>query len=161
MIGRIAAVAAAVVLAAWSLVRWSWEPNRCNAELSALEGETIRAENTTDPYVRLVRARRNLERLNGLRRPCANEVRTPVLLAANEELVGRIEDAERDYLEALRIEHRPEIYMALGNVQIQLGKVDAAVDSYTMAVRFHPVAIDQIRSEEVQRRIRERLRLAP
>lgn len=156
MIGRLLVVAAAVALTGWSLFAFVWRPVHCNAEVSRIEADTLNAERLSDPYAKLVRARRNLQRLAALR--CATEVRVPVLLAANEELVGRLEDAAKHYEQAVALEPRPEIYMALGNVQVQLGRVDAAVESYARALKFHPTFIDKIPSEELRRLIAARQR---
>ena len=155
MIARVLIVAAAAVLGAWAILRYAWDPLRCNAVVSEVEGATIAAEQLTDPYLQLRRARRNLERLSTLR--CRNEVRVPVLLAANEELMERWPDAARHYEEALALEQRPEIHLALGNVQVRLGRLDAAVETYARAVRFHEPMIYQIPSDEMRRRTAERL----
>ncbi|HVE71202.1 MAG TPA: hypothetical protein VNI54_07525 [Thermoanaerobaculia bacterium] len=157
MIARVLLIAVAAVASAWALSRFAWEPVHCNIALSRIEAQTLSAEQTTDPYAQLVRARRNLQQLPGLR--CTTDVRLPVLLAANEELVGRLEDAARHYEQSLAMEQRPEIYMALANVQVRLGRVDAAVESYARAVKFHPPMLEQILSVELRRRIDARLRV--
>ena len=161
MTGRIGVTAAAAVLAAWAVFHFAWHPYRCNAEVSAIEAATLAAEQVADTYGRTVRARRNLQRLAGLRESCGNEVRVPVLIGANQEILGRLPDAELMYRKALSIEQRPEIYTALARVQIQRGQIDAAVESYTTAARFHRPVLDEIRSEELQRRILERLPPSP
>ena len=159
MIARVVIVVAAVVVSAWAIFRYAWEPVRCNAVVSQVEADTIAAEQLTDPYAQMQRARRNLARLASLR--CVAEVRVPVLLASNEELMERFEDAARHYEEALRMEQRPEIYMALGNVQVRLGRIDEAEETYLRAVRFYEPIIFQIPSDELRRRTGERLHPSP
>ena len=80
-----------------------------------------------------------------------------MLMGANQELIGRVEDAERSYREALTIEQRPEIYMALALAQVQLGRVDDAVENYVTAARFGPQILYELPSDELTRRVQERL----
>ncbi|HUR83551.1 MAG TPA: hypothetical protein VM733_22535 [Thermoanaerobaculia bacterium] len=150
-------LAAAIAVSAWALVRYAWEPVRCNAVVSQVEADTIAAEQLPDPYARTLRAKRNLARLEPLR--CASEVRVPVLVASNEELMEHFEEAARHYEDALRMEQRPEIYLALGNVQVRLGRIDAAVENYARGVKFHPPMIFEVPSDEVRRRTADRLHL--
>ncbi len=157
MIARLLVVAAAIVVSAWAVFRYAWEPVHCNAVVSQVEADTIAAEQLTDPYAQMRRGQHNLARIAALH--CATEVRVPVLLAANEELMERFEDAAGHYDEALRMEQRPEIYFALGNVQVRLGRIDEAVESYARAVRLHEPLIYEIPSEEVRRRTADRLHL--
>lgn len=161
MIARIAAVAVAALLGAWALVRFVYVPHRCNAGITAAEVATAAAEETTSDYDRLVRARRNLELLAGLRESCPTEVRVPMLTGANLEFVGRAEDALASYQEALRVDQRPEIYVEMARMQLQLGQVDQAVASYVAATRFSPLVLDGILSEEIKRRVREQLHAGP
>jgi tetratricopeptide (TPR) repeat protein len=154
---RYVAIAVAAALGAWAFWEWSWTPVQCNDRVSRLMAQTDAAERTTGEYARLVRARRNLEELAALRERCPREVRVPVLIGANEELVGRLNDAAASYSEALRIEQRPEIYAALATAQVQLGLVDQAVENYVLAARFHPLTLESIQSEELHRRINARL----
>lgn len=156
MIARVAAVAAAVLLGAWALWRWVYLPVHCNAAVTDVDARTTMAEETASDYERLVRARRNLEDLAPLRRRCRADVRVFMLAGANEELVGRIEEAERSYEQALRTDQRPEVHAALARVQIRLGRIDAAIENFTAAARFDPNAIIY-ESEEVRRRVREKI----
>lgn len=158
MIARIAAVTVAALLAAWALLRFAYEPYRCNVQISKLTARTDGVAQTASDYERLLRARANLRDLEPLRTMCPTEVRVPMLIGANEELVGRPDDALRRYREALEIEQRPEIHVAIAQMQIELGRVDEAIDSYVRAARFAPHGLQDIRSEEVRRRVTERLR---
>ncbi|HEX8410542.1 MAG TPA: hypothetical protein VF883_16880 [Thermoanaerobaculia bacterium] len=157
MIARIAAVVIAALLGVWALVRFVYVPHRCNAGITAAEVATAAAEQTAADYDRLLRARRNLEVLAGLRESCATEVRVPMLTGANLEFVGRAEDALASYKEALRVDQRPEIYVEVARMQLELGQVDEAVASYVTATRYSPLVLDGIASEEVRRRVREQL----
>jgi tetratricopeptide (TPR) repeat protein len=157
MIARIAVAAAAALIGAWALVRFAYMPCRCNAEVSALTVATEVVERTASDYERTVRTRRNLRELGPLREACPTEVRVPLLIGANHELAGRFEDALRSYREALTVQERPEIYIAMATMQIQTGRVDEAIESYVTAARFAPHLARMIVSPEVQRRVTERL----
>lgn len=155
---RLGAVMVAVVVGAWALFHFAWIPHRCNAVSTAADRGTTAAEQTANDYERLVRARRNLQLLAGLRTSCPTDVRVPMLGAANELLVGRPEDALRTYRDALRIDQRLEIYVAMAETQIRLGRIDEGVASYVTAARFDPSRVETIFSEEVRRRVEEQLR---
>lgn len=157
MIARVTAVVLAALLGAWALMRFVYVPHQCNAGVTAAEVATIAAEETTSDYDRLLRARRNLEVLAALRESCPTEVRVPMLTGANLEFVGRAEDALASYKDALRVDRRPEIYVEMARMQLQLGQVDEAVASYVTATRFSPLLMDGIFSEEIKRRVREQL----
>lgn len=157
MMGRIAAVAAAAPICAWALWQWVYVPNHCNAAITGIDARTTAAEQTVGSYELLLRARRNLEDLARLRARCRSDVRVFMLAGANEELVGRLEDAERSYEQAMRTDQRPEVQAALARVQLRLGKVDAAVENFIGAARFDPNAVIY-ESEEIRRRVRERVR---
>ena len=159
MIARVAAVTAAALLCAWGLVHLAYVPHRCNAEITRLTARTDAAGKPASDYERLLRVRRNLQDLEPLRETCPTEVRVPMLMGANHEIAGRPEDALRSYREALAIEQRPEIYVAIAVQQIQTGRVDEAIDNYVTAARFDPNLVPEIHSRELRRRVAERLRV--
>ncbi|MGZ5444405.1 MAG: hypothetical protein ACXWN1_20145 [Thermoanaerobaculia bacterium] len=154
-------MALAALASVWALDRLAYMPCRCNAEVTNLTVQTTAAEATARGYERLVRARRNLERLKHLRDACPTQVRIPFLIGANKEIMERPEDALLSYRDALSIEQRPEIYIALAQIQIQLGQVDAGVESYVAAARFAPRIARRISSNEVRLQVAERLRKLP
>lgn len=155
MITRIVTVAVAALVGGWALARYAYEPHRCNAAITAVDVSTTVAAADANDYARLVRARSNLQRLAALGETCPTDVRVPMLTGANEELVGRPEDAIRSYDHALTIEQRPEIYVARASVQLGLGRLDEAVKSYVQAARFAPDV--EIASEEIRARVKEQL----
>ena len=153
----VVAIAIAGVLSATAIVRYVYRPCHCNAAVSELEALTNAASQIENDYARLVRVRRNIEGLRPLEASCPAEVRVPVLLGANTEMLGRFDDAARYYEAALTIDHRPELYMMLANVQVQLGQIDEAVANYVIAVRFSPHQIEYIPSPEIAQRTRKAL----
>jgi len=154
-------VAAVALFCAWAAVRWVWMPQRCNAEITRLTQSTDAAEKTRDEYERLLKVRENLAELFRLREQCRDSVQVHVLIGVNQWLLGLKEEALASYQQALTLDHRPEIYLSIGEIQLALDRFDEAVESYTTAVRFKPDAIDGIPSAEVVRRVRERLGARP
>ncbi|HVG24173.1 MAG TPA: hypothetical protein VND45_08490 [Thermoanaerobaculia bacterium] len=156
---RVLAVVAAIALCGYGLFHWVWRPVHCNAEITALDAQTDLAAETGNDYDRTVRARNNLARLAALRESCAAEVRVPVMMAANDLLLGNADDAARHYEEALRIEERPEIEAALARVEVQQGKLEQGIERYVRVARFQPAILQELGDEELYRRITARLRL--
>lgn len=148
--------AVASALCAWALYAWAWVPHRDSVTLTELARRTDAAEKTAGDYERTVRARRNVADLTRLRESSPTDVRVPVLIAANQLLMGLREEAVRSYDEALRVEPRPEIYMARGDALVQVGRVDEAVESYAAAVRFDARFLDLVAPGILQDRIKAR-----
>lgn len=149
-------LAVAAVACGWALYAWAWVPQRCSMELTELARRTDGAAKTGGDYPRTVRARRNAADLARLREDAPNDVRVPMLLAANQMMVGLHAEAVRTYDEALRVEPRPEIHMARGDALIQMARVDEAVESYATAVRFDAKFLDFIAPGVLQDRIKAR-----
>jgi tetratricopeptide (TPR) repeat protein len=133
------------------------QPWRCDTAKERLLRRSIDAERSPSQYEISARARRNIDELRQLLTQCPAVPDLYMALALNEQLVGRNEEAAATYVRLLEIEQRPEIYGALGNVLVRLGRYDEAVDAFVKARRFSPDTgtIDHI---ETRRRVRERLR---
>lgn len=156
-------VRAIVILAAmagcgWLLVRWAYPPLHCGKALTDLTQRTALASETTDDYERVSRLRRNLEDLYANERQCRTDIRLYMLVAENEEMLGRDDDAIRTYEQALTIDRRPEIYTALGFALIRRGRIDDAVKMYVLAAHFRYPDDLEIPSEVVARRVKETVR---
>ena len=148
--------AVATLLCAWGLYAWVWVPHRCSLEVTELARRTDGAEKTAADYERTVRARRNIADLARLRESSPNDVRVPMLIAANQLLMGLPAEAVRSYDDALSVDRRPEIYMARGDALVQLGRVNEAVDSYATAVRFDARFLDFVAPGILQDQIKAR-----
>lgn len=160
MSARIAVTLLAAAACGAALLHFAYGPYRCNVMISELTVRTDAAERAVEDYERVVRARRNLADLAPLRDSCATEVRVPMLMGANQEVVGRLDDAAESYRSALGIEQRPEIYMALAGVEIQLGRIDDAVANYVAAARFAPHIVQWIASADLRDRVVANVRTA-
>lgn len=77
--------------------------------------------------------------------------------AAAHRLIGQFESAEREYLAVLDISDRPEIHIALGNLYLETGRTEEALDHYTYAVRFGRQNLNSVPAHrrEVLRRVEE------
>lgn len=155
VIARALFLTATAAVCAAALFRWVWVPHRCSIEVTALTRHTNLALDTANDYGRTVRARRNLEQLAAMREHCSTDVRVPMLVAANERLLGNYEGAIRSYQAALQVERRPEIYTALAETLIVTGRLDDAVASYAEAVRFGSEEV--IPSPGIRELVQERL----
>lgn len=152
---RVLAVVLAAVACGWAIVEFAVRPIHCNRVITDMTRRTNALEGIGDDYQRIARARTNLQTLRGLQ--CETDVRVPMLIGANEEALGQFDDALTAYRDALRVDQRPEIYVAIGDALVQEGKVDEAVDNYVIAARFSPNVLENILSEEIANRIRSRI----
>lgn len=80
------------------------------------------------------------------------------LLAANLQLSGDVGGAIDEYHRILRMEERPEVYMALAEAEVSAGEREKAMDHMARACRFAPVYLDEIRDPELKEGVVERLR---
>jgi Flp pilus assembly protein TadD len=62
----------------------------------------------------------------------------PIARGAQHLLLGSAEAAEEAYIDALRLEPRPEIYLNLGRAQLLAGSREAAKYSFRTAVTLDP-----------------------
>lgn len=152
---RILIVLLAAFACGWAIVRWSIDPMRCNAAVTKLTRRTNAVETIANDYERIARARRNLEELRALR--CPLDVRVPMLIGTNEEYLGQYDDAVAAYRDALRVDRRPEIYVAIADARLLQGNIDEAVENYVTAAQFNPFIIENIMSDEISRRVKERI----
>jgi tetratricopeptide (TPR) repeat protein len=150
-------VTASIVTAALFTRQVVIEPWRCDTAKERLLRMSIEAEKSPTQYEISARARRNIDELRRLVEQCPAVPDLYMALALNEQLVGRNEEASATYVRLLEIEQRPEIYAALGNVLVRLGRYDEAVDAFVTARRFSP-HIGTIDHIVTRRRVRERLR---
>lgn len=155
---RLVLLAVVAVLCALAIVRWSVRPMQCNAAISDLSSKWLATEQTVSDYDRLVRARRSLAELHAIEERCSMHVNVHVLLAANERVLGRREEALRSYRTALAVAgERAELRVMEGEVLAELGRVDDAVRSFVLATRYNPRLPDYI-SPDIAQRVEAELR---
>lgn len=154
---RLFATAVILSAAAIALHRFCWMPVECNLEIARVEQMTARAVYRSRPSIAIVRARQNLEVLNRISERCAANVNVPMLQAANYGILGRHEDAIAAYEAALLVDRRPEIYLNLGLLELELGQREKALGHLATAVRFDRTMLgaigDPLTIEEVRRKV--------
>jgi len=156
-LARIAAVAivAAICMAlAPSLI---YRPYRCNAESTELLRATSATTQITEDYQRVINARRNLERLRALVEHCPRQINVYTMVGANEQMIGRPAEAVDAYRQALAISPRPEVYMEIGNLLVELGRIDEAVDALSKAARYDKLYLNSIQDPEVLRLVETKM----
>jgi tetratricopeptide (TPR) repeat protein len=156
VLGRIVILAATVVVCTWALWNWCVVPMQRNAALTAITAST-EAMDTLPDYAKEQRAGANIERLQKLREQWNADVRVPFLIGVNESSAGHHQKAADAFEEALTLDRRPEIYLARGSEMVALGRTDDAVENYVIAVRFGASLNDAGQSEEIERRVQERM----
>lgn len=147
-----ALLSAAIVALAAALVRsWCVEPVRCTQLELPLQVDTRRAIDQDQSPL----ARDTLEKAARALRSCPGNVNMHMIAAANLRQLGRNWDAIRVYEEALAYDHRPEIYLNIGQTRLEANMAGRAVDDYARAVSFAPSMIDDVPAQvrgEVTRR---------
>jgi tetratricopeptide (TPR) repeat protein len=154
VVAFVARILLAASIAAAGLRYLCQEPYECNRGVKAYEVATTAATSKGLAGRRI--ARRNVVGLEQLETRCRSDVNVAMLLAANASLDERYHVAELAYERALRIDHRPEIYLNLGLVQVEMQKNDEALANFITAVRFDPTILDEV-PEPLRTEVRKRL----
>lgn len=130
-------MAAAAALVAVCIAGITWETRRwiLHGQKSLLERETMDVILHGNPVVRTRFARSALDRL-ALRNLYPLDIDLRLEAAAAYRLLGDLESARTEYVAALRVSDRPEIHIAFGDLLMEKGEVDAALDQYAYAVQF-------------------------
>ena len=89
-------------------------------------------------------ARRNLERMQGCAACMPDDISADMIVAANDVVLGLSTAAAALYRSALRFDRRPEIYVNLAGVELELGQRDQAREHLVLACLFNPWYISQI-----------------
>jgi tetratricopeptide (TPR) repeat protein len=115
-------------------IRWR-DRMAASRALSNVEGLTLGVASGQIPPQALGT---NLEALRRAARLDPVEVGIPIARGSQYYLLGRPEPAEQAYLEALRLEPRPEAYLDLGRAQWLAGRRDDAARNFGLAIRLEP-----------------------
>lgn len=130
----IVAIAAALI---WYV---AIEPVDCSRlELPLVDATNRAMERNNAPL-----ARDTLERAARALRRCPSNIQLRMIAAANLRQLGRPADAIAMYEQALRFDRRPEIYMNMGQSQMESGNRPRAVDDFVRAVVFAPGMIEEV-----------------
>lgn len=125
-------------LCAWALVRWVYTPYRCQREIAEIGNSTKLADQMASESRAAPLAQQNLRRARELEKSCRTCVTLYPVIAANEQILGRDDDAIETYRRALTIARRPELHFAIGMILMRQGRVDDAVAEFTHLAQFSP-----------------------
>jgi hypothetical protein len=102
--------------------------HRCNRELKGVERRMEIANHLTDSFRVASITRSNIDLLE----PCAaaipHQIDFPMLIGSNYWLRGDHPAARSAYRHALEVDRRPEIYLDLGLVELEMGDPRAPAD---------------------------------
>jgi tetratricopeptide (TPR) repeat protein len=127
-------VAIGGALLAWRL---AWQPWQCNIAKKEIEARTNMAYDVVVDTFRVSRmARTNMAALEPCLAAMPTDVSLYMLAAANDRLVGRVDEAATMYRKALQYDRRPELYYNLGLMELALKQRGPAVADLLTAVRF-------------------------
>jgi len=153
---RILALACVAVACAYAWVAFVYRPGACSRTLRQVRVST-RTARQLDSYRAVLLARENLARLRRIEGPCRATVNLYTIEAENEDILEQKEEVLKSLRRALTVDQRPELYVMIGNVLIELGRLDEAVEPFVTAAKLNPVVLDEITAEEVKKRVEERL----
>lgn len=145
-------LAAAFMCAAavWAVYRLSWLPYQCEVAQKRTEAAVIAITGmVATPRVVEV-ARNSMDRMQRCIEICPADVGLYMALAANQQVMGLLPAAANTYITALRYDRRPEIYLNLGRVQLQLNAQDEAVRNLTKACLFNINYINEISDSDIR-----------
>jgi tetratricopeptide (TPR) repeat protein len=157
LVARIAVVAAVAAFCVYAFRVWVYQPYACVVMVTDLRNRTATMLTMKDDVAATAMARENLTDLYALRDRCPTEPRAYTMMAATLDRLGRYDEIIPVMQDALKIDRRPEFYIAIADADVRLGKTKDAAENYLTAARFRSNAIEAIQSEEIMRRVQERL----
>ncbi|MGH9456432.1 MAG: hypothetical protein ACRD2J_02180 [Thermoanaerobaculia bacterium] len=154
---RAVLVAAIAVVLAWAVHGYAWERLRCNVVEQEVETRTRAAFADPNPLQRASQARRNLRAIEPCRDACGANVNCAMIRAANLRILGELRAAATEYESALAYDRRPEIYLNLGIVRLQMGDRAGAESAIVSAALFDPTITARIPDSELRVRVERRM----
>jgi tetratricopeptide (TPR) repeat protein len=146
---RYAVVAASVAVAIPAFNRLVVAPYRCNIAKPRIQRTTMQVFDSSS-FAREPTARANIALLRGFLETRRSDVDLYMLLAANERILARNEDAIATYTRALAFDKRPEIYYNIGMLHLGNGRRGEAITNLYQAVLFDRTFMDDVPYEDVK-----------
>ena len=122
--------------ATWMLWRWCWIPLEVNRQKKSAEAAITAALNTGRSSEMAFLVQRGLPNLEKWIVLMPNDVDLLAEKAGMLRLVKRREDAVDTYRKVIEIEKRPEFYLNLARVLVDLNREQEAVDVLLVVARF-------------------------
>jgi tetratricopeptide (TPR) repeat protein len=146
---RLGCVVALVVLAGWLVVRFAWEPWRCNVERRQLDARTAalwqrRGLSVREPARDNIRAARRCLAIT------PGNAALYAIAASNYVMLEDNATAADMYAAALRFDRRPELYYNLAATQLELARKPEAIENFTRAGLFNPYMILDIPADDIR-----------
>ena len=157
---KIATSIVIVALAAFAAYTLVVTPDAQNLQKLSLELNTRGAE-LAEPFVAARTARANITTAREMLQKNPADADLYMMLASNERIVGMKEEALAAYDNALRVLPRPEIYLTLGQLQLEMGQRDAAIENMARAVRFEEGLNEEIEDPATREAVEKRVAAMP
>lgn len=141
----------------YGLNAYCYRPLHCNVVQSQVEARTLNAFRSIGSLNSGIMARKNLRDLNPCADICSSNPNYYMIKAANFQITGETVAAVHEYEHALLYDRRPEIYLNLGLMLLQLGNTAAGERALVSAGLFNPDMIDEIPYEEVRASVRRQV----
>jgi tetratricopeptide (TPR) repeat protein len=104
-----------------------------------------------------LQARRNLTALMVCMRPTCRDVSLDMIVAANNRVLGRYDEAIRLYRHALLLGRRPELYSNLAAAEAAAGDRAAAREDFLRAALFSPWSVQSIDDGKLRQEVVQQL----
>jgi tetratricopeptide (TPR) repeat protein len=117
---------------------------RCNTEKAIADAATILVQEELSGYERTSKAREIAQTCRRCLELFPEDYEFLNLLAANEEVLGDHERAEKSYQRSIALNARPETYAYLGMVQLERGRVDEARKNLIYGALFNLSVVELI-----------------
>jgi hypothetical protein len=136
MILRRLAALTVMVIAVLALHRLVWLPHQCNVVRRQVEQSLDREWERRHMAVAFDAGVRNEPLLARALEHCPHDVALLMLAGSNQVLMNRYENALRYYERALQLDRRPELHVAAGVAQLNLGRREEALQNFATAAFF-------------------------
>ena len=116
------------------------------ATIRAVQQEPVRSART---------ARATMDRLSLCRKLCSSDVAILMIIAANQGLLGENQLSAESYQRALQYDRRPELYLNLGLVMLDMHQREEARQVLTKAVAFAPEMAEEISDPQLKAEVQK------
>jgi hypothetical protein len=134
----VVAAATAVVIRV-AIPRWE-----CNREKGRINREVRRMWRTGDEYERITRARANVAKCRECLAQFPQDHQMHTLLASNLRILGERDEAIRTLRHAISLVERPDMWVQIGELEIERGDVEAGRAAIRTAAMFDFYFIDWV-----------------
>src|SRR2546430_5449981 len=123
---RVALALCIVAVASYAVYRLCYLPWVCNIRQMHAERVVSRLFDVNDQVAARIAARQTVETLDPCISFCPTEVNQLMIRAAALRMLGRPDEAILDYRRALHVDRRAELFLNLGQAELEAGHDDSA-----------------------------------